>query len=134
MSDGKLCFTGESKLNRSFLIRPVSVQIFQKERTRHTMNRFNDSKIRFADQEIEYKKGFKWLALPYSDIVQAYMRIEEVNGRLCCGTANFDMHFLMLKTQSGELIKIEVSSRELARQMLEELHTINERIEIGYKK
>lgn len=105
-----------------------------KERIRDIMTYLSDNKIRFTDQSIEYKRGFKWKALPYSEILQAYMRIEEVNGKLCCGTANFDMHFLMLKTRSGELLKIEVSSRDLVKQMLEELRTVNNRIEIGYKK
>ena len=56
------------------------------------MNNISDKRIRFTDQSIEYKKGFKWLSLPYTEICQAYMRIEEVNSKMCCGTANFDMH------------------------------------------
>lgn len=98
------------------------------------MDHFNDNKIHFTDQGVEYKKGFKWLTLPFSEITQAYMRIEEVNGKLCCGTANFDMYFLMLKTRSEELLKIEVSSRDLVKQMLEALRAANGQIEIGYKK
>lgn len=94
----------------------------------------NDKRIRFTDRAVEYKKGFKWLSLPYADIAQAYMRIEEVNSKMCCGTANFDMHFLMLKTQSDELFKIPVTSKALIKQMLESLRTINPEIEIGYKK
>lgn len=98
------------------------------------MNNISDKRIRFTDQSIEYKKGFKWLSLPYDEISQAYMRIEEVNSKMCCGTANFDMHFLMLKTLSGELLKIPVTSRALTEQMLENLRTTNAEIEIGYKK
>lgn len=93
-----------------------------------------DKKIHFTDRGIEYKKGFKWLFLPYSEIVQAYMRIEEVKSKMCCGTANFDMHFLMLKTKSGDLLKIEASSKDLVKQMLESLRAINPETEIGYKK
>lgn len=98
------------------------------------MNNISDKRICFTDQSIEYKKGFKWLSLPYTEISQAYMRIEEVNSKMCCGTANFDMHFLMLKTRSGELLKIPVTSRTLTEQMLENLRTANAEIEIGYKK
>lgn len=93
-----------------------------------------DKKIKFNDQELIYKKGFKWYPILYTDIVQAYLRIEEVNGRLCCGVANFDMHFLMIKTKSDELIKIEASSKEIVKEMLEVLKQKNSAVEIGYKK
>lgn len=96
-----------------------------------------DKKIRLEEQSLSYKKGLKWYTLPYEDIMNAYLRVEEVNGRICCGVASFDMHFLMLKTTSGELIKIECSSRDIVKQMLDELtqknnDTVN--IVIGYKK
>lgn len=98
------------------------------------MNNIIDKKVRITEQSVEYRKAFKWHSLPYTEIMQAYMRIEEANSKVCCGTANFDMHFLMLKTHSDELLKIPVSSRVLTERMLESLHTINPEIKIGYKK
>lgn len=93
-----------------------------------------DKKIHLRDNDIEYKKGFKWHIISYDELKQAYLRVEEVNGRLCCGVASFDMFFLMLKTKAEELIKIEASSRDIVKQMLEEIRKKNEDIEIGYKK
>lgn len=98
------------------------------------MNSLNDKKIRFTDSGVAYKKGFKWIDLPYTEIVQAYMRVEEVKSKMCCGTANFDMHFLMLKTQAGELVKIGVLACDQVKEMLEKLRAANGQIEIGYKK
>lgn len=93
-----------------------------------------DKRIRLRENDMEYKKGFKWHVLPYDAIKQAYLRIEEVNGRLCCGVANFDMFFLMLKTTDEKLVKIEANSRDIVKQILEELKIKNDKIEIGYKK
>lgn len=93
----------------------------------------NDKKIRLQEREIEYKKGIKWYTVPYVDIIRAYLRIEGVNGRVCCGVASFDMYFLMLKTRE-ELIKIEASSQETVKEMLSVLKEKNPEIEIGYKK
>lgn len=90
-------------------------------------------KIKLEETQLSYKKGFKWCGVPYNSITNAYMRIEEVNGRLCCGVASFDMHFLMLKTESG-LVKIELESKEIVKAVLEELHSRNPQIEIGYHK
>ena len=85
-----------------------------------------DKRIKLQEQEVEYKKGFKWYTLPYTDIVQAYLRVEEVNGKLCCGVASFDMFFLMMKTKEEELIKVEATSKEedcyLAAVAIELLH------------
>ena len=58
-----------------------------------------DMRIKLQEQEVEYKKGFKWYTLPYADIVQAYLRVEEVNGKLCCGVAIFDRSFLIINTK-----------------------------------
>lgn len=93
-----------------------------------------DKKIRLQDSEIAYKKGFKWYTLPYESVKQAYLRVEEVNGRLCCGVASFDMFFLMLKTVEDELIKVEATSKEIVKKMLEEIKKKNDGIEIGYRK
>ena len=93
-----------------------------------------DKRIKLQEQEVEYKKGLKWYTLPYTDIVQAYLRVEEVNGKLCCGVASFDMFFLMMKTREEELIKVEATSKEIVKEMLEVLKEKNPGIEIGYKK
>lgn len=93
-----------------------------------------DKKIKFGERELTYKRGFKWYTLPYEEIAHAYLRIEEVKGRLCCGVANFDMHFLMLKTNAGELLKLEATSQEIVKQMLDELKEKNPNVSIGFKK
>ena len=93
-----------------------------------------DKKIKLQEQQIEYKKGLKWYSLPYEDIKQAYLRIEEVNGRLCCGVANFDMHFLVLITKEGKDIKVEASSEKIVKEMLSVLKEKNPEMEIGFKK
>lgn len=93
-----------------------------------------DKKIKFYEQELSYKKGLKWYSLPYEEIEHAYLRIEEVKGRLCCGVANFDLYFLVLKTRSGKLVKAEAGSQETVKEMLEALKKKNDKIEIGFKK
>lgn len=93
-----------------------------------------DKRVKLNEQDIEYKKGFKWLKLSYEEITGAYLRVEEVNGKLCCGRASFDLFFLMLQLRNGELLKLECTSMELVKKMLEVLKQKNDRIEIGYKK
>ena len=93
-----------------------------------------DTRIKLNEQTLEYKKGFKWHMLSYQDIRQAYLRIEEARGKLCCGVAYFETYYLMLKKPDEELLKIEVSSKAIAKRILEVLKEKNSEIEIGLKK
>lgn len=98
------------------------------------MNIITDDKIKLTEQGVEYKKKFRWHTINCADITQAYMRIEQVSTTLCCGRTNFDLHFLVMKTADGEMVKAEVTSRDLVKQMLDELKARNSSIEIGFKK
>ena len=93
-----------------------------------------DKRIKLNEQELSYRRNLKWHTLPYTEITQAYLRIEEVKGKLCCSVANFDMYFLMLKTKSDELIKIEARSQDIVKQILDELKQKNPNIKIGFNK
>ena len=93
-----------------------------------------DKKIKLQEQQIEYKKGLKWYSISYTDIKQAYLRIEEVNGRLCCGVANFDLYFLVLVTKDEKTIKVEACAENVVKEMLSVLKEKNPKLEIGYKK
>lgn len=92
-----------------------------------------DKKVKLNEQNMEYKKGFKWIELSYEEIEKAYLRVEEVSGTLCCGRANFDLYFLMLQLKGGELLKLECTSKETVKDILELLKKKNDKIEIGYK-
>lgn len=70
--------------------------------------------------------------LPYSQIVNAYLRQEEVNANLCCGRANFDQFFLMVRGTDGQLRRGQVLSKEKGKEALALLAAANPAIEIGY--
>lgn len=93
-----------------------------------------DTRIKLHDVDMEYRKNLKWYSLPYQEIAQAYLRIEEARGKLCCGVASFETPFLVLKKKDGSLLKIEASSKEIVKEILAALEEKNAGIEIGYKK
>lgn len=88
-----------------------------------------DIRINMLENQIEYRIGFKKRTLLYSDIVQAYSRTEEVNCKAGCGVISYKTEFLYLKTQNGELAKIETSSTEKAKELLQFLGEKNSDIE-----
>ena len=42
-----------------------------------------------GDLGVYYKDGFKTVYLAYSEMERAFIRIQEVNGKLCCGNTVF---------------------------------------------
>lgn len=43
-----------------------------------------------------YRDGFKTKYVPYSALERAFIRVQEVNGRMCCGSATFHYFRLVL--------------------------------------
>lgn len=93
-----------------------------------------DTRIKLHDNGMEYRKNLKWHELSYEAITQAYLRIEESRGKLCCGVASFETPFLVLKIKEDEVLKIEASSKEVVKEILAVLQEKNPNMEIGYKK
>ena len=92
-----------------------------------------DLKVRLGEENLSYKKAFKWKELSYSDIRHAYLRVEEVNAKMCCGRANFDMIFLMLQTDSlPDPLKLPITKIEKGKEMLSLIHRKNPETKIGY--
>lgn len=72
--------------------------------------------------------------LPCGQVVQAYLRQEEVNARLCCGRANFDQFFLMAVTAAGEVKKAEVLNKDVGKEGLALIAQANPGVKIGFDK
>ena len=51
---------------------------------------------------VYYRDGFKTKYVPYSALERAFIRIQEVNGRFCCGKAVFAYYRLVLVVNGKE--------------------------------
>ena len=71
----------------------------------------NLGKVHLGELVIFFSRFAGGSFMPYSQAEQAYLRQEEVNARLCCGRANFDQFFLMLRGSDGVLRKHQVKDK-----------------------
>ena len=94
----------------------------------------NLGKVRLGELVLFFSRFSGGTFMPYSQVEHAYLRQEEVNARLCCGRANFDQFFLMLKGSDGVLRKHQVKDREAAQTALERIARKNPNCLIGYQK
>lgn len=51
---------------------------------------------------VYYRDGFKTKYIPYAQLERAFIRVQEVNGRMCCGNATFHYFRLILVAAGRE--------------------------------
>ena len=91
-------------------------------------------KVKLGEQVVLFSRFAGGSYMPYSEMVNAYVRQEEVNAKLCCGRANFDQFFLMILGSDGTLRKHQVPDMAAAKLALEHIAQKNPNCVIGYQK
>lgn len=79
-------------------------------------------------------KMLKRVYIPITDIMWAYRRQEAVEGKLCCGKAQFEIHKVILVTKQKQRFELAGMDKEQAKQILSVLEQENKDIDIGYSK
>ena len=91
-------------------------------------------KVKLGEQVALFSRFAGGSYMPYSEMVNAYVRQEEVNAKLCCGRANFDQFFLMIMGSDGTLRKHQVPDMAAGKLALEHIAQKNPNCIIGYQK
>lgn len=90
-------------------------------------------KLRVGNLGVYFRSGFKIRFIPYGEIERAFIRIHEVNGKLCCGSSVFQ-YFRMVFVRDGKEYADVISENE--EEMDKALALIHERapeISIGFE-
>lgn len=65
-------------------------------------------KIRAGKNHIFWKSGLRWHFIPLEGLQRIYRRVEQVQGRLCCGGQNFIIHWLVLDLSDGSELVMHI--------------------------
>ena len=68
-------------------------------------------KVRVGRLGVYFRDGFKTRFLDYPSLERVFIRVQAVNGRMCCGTANFEYYRLVF-VQNGKEIADVMSEKE----------------------
>ena len=68
-------------------------------------------RVRVGRLGVYFREGFKTRFLDYPSLERVFIRVQAVNGRLCCGTANFEYYRLVF-VRGGEEIADVMSEKE----------------------
>ena len=91
-------------------------------------------KVRLGEDCLFIRKFSGTTYLPYSRIVRAWLRQEEVRARMCCATANFDQFFLVMACSDGEERRVQVEDKAAGQVCLDHIAAKNPEVKIGYYK
>ena len=81
-----------------------------------------------------YRDGFRIKYVPYSALERAFIRIQEVNGRMCCGRAVFAYYRLVLVVGGKEWGDIMSEDEKAMDEALAEIAQRSPATAIGFVK
>lgn len=87
-------------------------------------------KVSFTDTGIEAKGVLSKKEYSFDSITNAFLRIEEIEAKVCCGRANFDRSYLVLMVGGKEVV-LEMETKAQVKHILEKLSEKNPSITIG---
>lgn len=89
-------------------------------------------KLRVGKLGVYYKEGFKTKFIPYAYIDRAFIRIQEVRGRMCCGETTFAYYRLVFVHSGKEFADIISEQEETMDQALACIHEAAPAVAIGF--
>lgn len=91
-------------------------------------------KVRVGKLGVYYKDGFKTRFFSYDAVERAFIRIHEVNGRMCCGNTVFQ-YFRLVLVHDGKEYADTISEDEKAMDAaLARIHELAPNIAIGFER
>ena len=91
-------------------------------------------KIRVGTTGVFFAEGFSVKYIPYSYMERAFLRINEVNGKLCCGNANFYYYRIVFVHDGKEFADVLSEKEEQMKSALAAISASAPNVAIGYVK
>lgn len=68
-------------------------------------------KVRVGRLGVYFRDGFKTRFLAYAGLERVFIRVQQVNGRMCCGSATFEYYRLVFVANGKEIADV-ISEKE----------------------
>ncbi len=89
-------------------------------------------KLKVGTLGVYFRDGLKMRCIPYSDMDKVFIRIHEVNGKLCCGSTVFQ-YFRMVFVRDGKEFADYICENEQAMDAaLEEIGIRAPALQVGF--
>ena len=91
-------------------------------------------KLRVGALGAYFRDGFKTRVLAYDRVERVFLRIQEVNGKLCCGSTTYAYFRLVFVVDGREYVDYMSENEQAMRDALEAIRTAAPQVAIGYVK
>lgn len=91
-------------------------------------------KVRVGSLGVYFRDGLKIRFIAYEKMERAFLRIQEVNGKLCCGKATFAYFRLVFVVDGREYADAISEDEQAMRSALEQIRLSAPSVAIGYVK
>lgn len=81
-------------------------------------------KVKLAQNHIFWKEGLRWCAVPLNRVQRIFRRVEYVNGRLCCGSLNYDIQRLVLVLDDNSTLDLLIGENQAGNQVAKEAESL----------
>lgn len=89
-------------------------------------------KVRVGKLGVYFRDGFKIRYLDYPSLERVFIRVQAVNGRLCCGTANFEYYRLVFVSGGREVADVMSEKEKEMDAALACIHEMAPDLAIGF--
>lgn len=91
-------------------------------------------KLRVGALGAYFRDGFKTRFLSYDRVERVFLRIQEVNGKLCCGSTTYAYFRLVFVVDGKEYVDYMSENEKAMRDALEAIRAAAPQVAIGYVK
>ena len=78
-------------------------------------------KLRLGERTLFFRSGLRVYYVPYADIRRYFRRVMCVPAKLCCGQGTFELEYLVLCGDRGELAQIGLPGAKAAKAVMERM-------------
>lgn len=114
---------------------PVTETVLEKDQLNEQFKAGHEiGRVCLGEKVLFFKKQFKVCYIPYEDFYRAFRRVKCVPARICCGTGEIQLNYLVLCTKKNEeLAEIDLPDEKAAAALLDEIQEKHPEIKIGKK-
>ncbi|MBR3474723.1 MAG: hypothetical protein IKH34_06615 [Oscillospiraceae bacterium] len=91
-------------------------------------------KLRVGTLAVYYRDGFRVKAVPFARMQRAFIRVQQVRGRMCCGEAAFFYYRLVFLVDGKEICDNMSENEKAMDAALARLHEMAPEVPVGVAK
>ena len=91
-------------------------------------------KLRVGALAVYYRDGFRVKAVPFARMQRAFIRVQQVRGRMCCGEAAFFYYRLVFLVDGKEICDNMSENEKAMDAALARLHELAPEVPVGVEK